>query len=228
VHADEGAELLRAIAAAGAKAALTFHVGSLCTDPQAYVRALTICAETAAKARVPLHAIDAGGGFPAVYPGVPQPPLSAYFGAIADARQALGFDPNTAFLCEPGRALCADGVTVVTQVSFRRGDSVFLNDGIYGSLNEFTLPNWPARYPLSVYSAGADGRIGVKDGARKPIRAFGPTCDTLDKLPVPLSLPGDVAAGDWIAFGQMGAYSTSLRTAFNGFYPDTFATVAEG
>ena len=34
-----------------------------------------------------------------------------------------------------------------------------------------------------------------------------------------------VEAGDWIEFQMLGAYSCSLRTAFNGFYPDTFVGI---
>ena len=31
------------------------------------------------------------------------------------------------------------------------------------------------------------------------------------------ALPDDVAEGDWIELGQLGAYGACLRTAFNGF-----------
>jgi ornithine decarboxylase len=34
-----------------------------------------------------------------------------------------------------------------------------------------------------------------------------------------------VDTGDWIEIGHIGAYSLSLRTRFNGFYPDTFVEV---
>jgi ornithine decarboxylase len=33
----------------------------------------------------------------------------------------------------------------------------------------------------------------------------------------PFLLPADVAEGDWIEVGQLGAYGGALRTAFNGF-----------
>jgi ornithine decarboxylase len=33
----------------------------------------------------------------------------------------------------------------------------------------------------------------------------------------PFLLPADIAAGDWIELGQLGAYGTCLRTGFNGF-----------
>jgi ornithine decarboxylase len=219
-----GAELLKAIAAIGAKPALTFHVGSLSVDPQAYVRALKVCRETIDRAGVKVHAIDVGGGFPAAYPGVPQPPLKDFFDAIASARKALRFDADMTLACEPGRALVADGVSVLTQVNMRRDDALFLNDGIYGSLNEYVLPNWPVQYPLTCFTFSGGAAV-PKTGAAMNFRVFGPTCDTLDKLPVKLNLPDNLQPGDWVLFGQMGAYSAALRTSFNGFYPDAFAMV---
>ncbi len=33
----------------------------------------------------------------------------------------------------------------------------------------------------------------------------------------PFLLPADVREGDWIEIGQLGAYGSALRTAFNGF-----------
>ena len=46
---------------------------------------------------------------------------------------------------------------------------------------------------------------------------FGPTCDSADVMRGPFVLPADVAEGDWIEIGQLGAYGACLRTAFNGF-----------
>ncbi|MEQ1866717.1 MAG: ornithine decarboxylase, partial [Micropepsaceae bacterium] len=127
--------------------------------------------------------------------------------------------------CEPGRALVADGVSVITQISLRRDHTLFINDGIYGSLNEYALKNWPVRYPLRVLTSAGDGRIVEKTGRPTSFKAFGPTCDTLDVLHYLIDLPANVAAGDWIEFQMLGAYSCSLRTAFNGFYPDTFVEI---
>jgi ornithine decarboxylase len=43
----------------------------------------------------------------------------------------------------------------------------------------------------------------------------------------PFLLPADVAEGDWIEVGQLGAYGASLRTAFNGFDRAGIAEVAD-
>ena len=54
---------------------------------------------------------------------------------------------------------------------------------------------------------------------------FGPTCDSPDLLPHKVALPTDAAEGDWIEFGQIGAYSNSMATRFNGFTSKTFVSV---
>jgi ornithine decarboxylase len=50
-----------------------------------------------------------------------------------------------------------------------------------------------------------------------PFEFFGPTCDSADRMRGPFLLPADVKEGDWIEIGQLGAYGSCLRTAFNGF-----------
>jgi ornithine decarboxylase len=46
---------------------------------------------------------------------------------------------------------------------------------------------------------------------------LGPTCDSADAMRGPFMLPADVAEGDWIEIGLLGAYGGCFRTAFNGF-----------
>ena len=43
----------------------------------------------------------------------------------------------------------------------------------------------------------------------------------------PFMLPDDVAEGDWIEIGQLGAYGACLRTAFNGFDRAALVEVAD-
>jgi ornithine decarboxylase len=61
----------------------------------------------------------------------------------------------------------------------------------------------------------ADGDEGSE--VERDFVLFGPTCDSADRMPGPWRLPEDVKEGDWIEIGQLGAYGTALRTAFNGF-----------
>ena len=49
---------------------------------------------------------------------------------------------------------------------------------------------------------------------------YGPTCDSLDYMKGPFFLPNNIKEGDYIELGQLGAYGTTFRTKFNGFYSD--------
>ena len=44
----------------------------------------------------------------------------------------------------------------------------------------------------------------------------------------PFHLPADIAEGDWIEIGQLGAYGGCLRTAFNGFDRAGMVEVSDG
>ena len=72
-----------------------------------------------------------------------------------------------------------------------------------------------ARLPLS-RAADPAGRAAPARGAGR-LFVLGPTCDSADAMRGPFMLPADVAEGDWIEIGQLGAYGGCLRTAFNGF-----------
>jgi ornithine decarboxylase len=220
---DDAARLLKRVVEAGAAPGITFHVGSQCLSPFSYAQAIEMARRTAALAGIEIAALDIGGGFPGPYRNNDVPPYHWYFDTIREALATLPGSPRV--LCEPGRALIAEGVSLVTQVVLRKDDKLYLNDGIYGSFDELTLPGWTADYPLRVFSRDAGGRAVLQPEGHKPFRVYGPTCDTLDVLPRPLMLPETIAPGDFIVIDAIGAYSIALRTNFNGFYPDTWALV---
>jgi ornithine decarboxylase len=225
--AEDASALLHRIDKAGAAPALTFHVGSQCLSPLSYAQAIELARRTAALAGVEIAALDLGGGFPAPYLGQDLPPYPAYFAAIGEALAMLPNAGTLSLLCEPGRALIAEGVSLVTQVVLRKGDKLYINDGIYGSFDELTLPGSTTDYRTSAFMLDAEGRAVVKSGAGLAFSMYGPTCDTLDVLPRTFLLPATIAAGDFIVFESIGAYSYAVRTNFNGFLPDRFAIVGD-
>ena len=142
---EEAVELLRAARPHAARLGISFHVGSQCLDPGAYARAIALAGEAIVRSGVGVDIVDIGGGFPISYPDMTPPPLREYIKAIADASAAL---PAAVRLwSEPGRALVAGGGSLVTQVQLRRGDTLFVNDGVYGSLSDAGAPGFrfPAR-----------------------------------------------------------------------------------
>jgi len=54
---------------------------------------------------------------------------------------------------------------------------------------------------------------------------YGPSCDSLDVLPGDVELPLDVQPGDYWECGNIGAYSLSGRTRFNGHYSDRIVEI---
>lgn len=220
----DAAKLLKRVAELGAQPCITFHVGSQCLSPFSYAQAIEMARRTALLAKVEIAALDIGGGFPGPYQGDDVPPYHWYFDTIKEALETLP-NPKIPVICEPGRALIAEGMSLVTQVILRKGDRLYINDGVYGSFDELTLPGWNADYPVRVYTLDAKGRALPLPGATIPFRVYGPTCDTLDVLPRPLMLPANIGPGDFVVFDAMGAYSVAVRTSFNGFFPDSWAMI---
>jgi ornithine decarboxylase len=60
-----------------------------------------------------------------------------------------------------------------------------------------------------------------------PFGFYGPTCDSLDSMKGPFYLPENISEGDYIEIGQLGAYSRSIRTEFNGFNKNLQIEVAD-
>jgi ornithine decarboxylase len=176
------------------------------------------------KTGVAIRKLDIGGGFPWTYPDIEAPELETYFSRIADVKAVLPLADDTIIYCEPGRSLVADGMSLVVQVLLRRGDSIYINDGVYGSFSENNISDGDVWYPTKIIRT--DGT--QPQGEAEMMTVFGPTCDSLDRLPKPVPLPTDIREGDWIEVGTMGAYSNCVRTAFNGFYPDTFVSITDG
>ncbi len=147
---------------------------------------------------------------PVAYPDVEPPPLGAFMAEIEAGFEALDL-PGAELWAEPGRALVAGGTSVVVQVHGRRGDALYVNDGVYGSLADAGALGF--RYPVRLIRPDGAAPVAVEQG----FSLFGPTCDSADAMRGPFLLPADTAEGDWIEIGLLGAYGGCFRTAFNGF-----------
>ncbi|SFE57701.1 type III PLP-dependent enzyme domain-containing protein [Roseivivax sediminis] len=217
---DLAVEILAAVAARGFVPALTFHPGTQCPDGAAWARYIHACADIARRADVQLARLNVGGGFPA-HRGGAAPDLAAIFAAIRTAT-AEAFEAPPALICEPGRAMVAEAVTLALRVKAVESGALTLNDGVYGALGEWR--DLPAPSRIDVISP--DGHL--RRAAGVPRIVFGPTCDSLDRLPRPLDLPGDIAEGDYLLIPGMGAYGAALVTAFNGYGARDVVTMRAG
>ncbi len=208
----DAAPLLQATRQVADCLGICFHVGSQAMTPFAYVTALERVRAAIVDAAVTVDIVDVGGGFPSIYPGMEPPPLEDYFGAIHRAAESLPVSYSSELWCEPGRALCAEYNSLIVRVEKHRGRELYINDGAYGALFDAAHLGW--RFPVRLLRTNVSGTASE---ALRPFSFFGPTCDDLDHMDGPFELPGDVAAGDYIEIGMLGAYGAAMRTAFNGF-----------
>ncbi|WP_417257146.1 type III PLP-dependent enzyme [Celeribacter halophilus] len=214
------AELLTLAAQLGFTPSLTFHPGTQCTDPHAWDIYIRAAAGIARKADVKIARLNVGGGFPSHRLNEEMPQLETTFDLIGRvAREAFG-DDMPALICEPGRGLVAESYSLVTRVKAIRDDAhVFLNDGIYGGLSELHLVGVIDR--IAVF--GPEGT--KREGPTVSRTVFGPTCDSVDKLPSDLAFPETMEEEDHVIFYGLGAYSLATATQFNGFGQITVETV---
>lgn len=206
------AELLKTVADHCYIPSLTFHPGTQCVDPGAWEQYIRVAREIADMAGVMPRRLNVGGGFPSWRVHGVEPDLQAIFDRIGQTA-ADAFDGNPPELvCEPGRALCGDAFAIIARVkAVRDGRDVFLNDGVYGGMNE--LPVIGNLDRLQVFTPEGE----LRDDAETGRVVFGPTCDSVDRLPGELSLAGSIAEGDYVVFHGSGAYSVVTNTRFNGF-----------
>ena len=221
-------ELLQRLHRIGYRVGICFHVGSQIEDADTYERALASADWVRNRAGVPIAELDVGGGFPAEYgrdPNSrkpPMPPLEDLMGQLRSDITEWGF-ADTPLVAEPGRVIVARAFSLIVRVLLRKGRRLYINDGIWASLSD----SWTGKITLPARFI-PDPAIRHRNGSESTITPFkvcGATCDSVDILSRPFWLPETVDTGDWIEIGHLGAYSLSLRTRFNGFYPDTFVEV---
>ncbi|NCC22581.1 MAG: type III PLP-dependent enzyme [Alphaproteobacteria bacterium] len=212
------ADVMRYCRNLGYKVGLTFHTGSQNRRPESFGIMMNKAHQIAMRALdgnlSEFVRLNVGGGFPCQYPGATEPALSEYFESISAASNLLPGE----LICEPGRALVADSMSVLTRVTLRRGQDnrLYINDGFYGSFME--LPFVDFMPPARAYNPEGV-QIVAPESEMKEFYIWGPTCDSLDKLPKTVRLPAAISMGDYIEFGLMGAYTNASSTMFNGFEP---------
>jgi ornithine decarboxylase len=206
---------------------VTFHVGSQCTSPSAWRKAITAVGRLMQKLDedgVRLDMINMSGGFPARYVD-PVPSMGQIAGTIEPALRALLPYTPAHLAVEPGRYLVAESGVLVASVigrEVRAGENwLYLDVGAYNGLietqqaaNRWRFPLWTSR----------------SDHATAPHELFtvtGPTCDSSDTLFFGTMLPATMEVGDCLYIGSTGAYTLSYASSFNGFPPPSTIYVDE-
>ena len=215
---SEALGLLRLSREHGKKVGLSFHVGSQCMDKISFSKGITEIGNIIKKTKIVPDVINIGGGFPSIYPDLIPEPLENYMSEIKESLKNLKLEKMPEIFCEPGRALVAEAGSTIVKVLLKKKHKLYINDGTYGSLFDAGVPNFVL--PTKMIS---NGRIISKKLTE--FNFYGPTCDSLDYMKGPFLLPNNIKEGDYIELGQLGAYGTTFRTKFNGFYSDAIYQV---
>ena len=210
---SEALGLLRLCKAHAKKVGLSFHVGSQCMHKISFAKGINEIGKIIKKTKIVPDVINVGGGFPAIYPDLIPEPLDNYLDVIKESLKNLKLEKTPEIFCEPGRAIVAEAGSTIVKVLLKKKNKLYINDGTYGSLFDAGVPNFvlPAKMITN-------GRVVSKK--KTAFNFYGPTCDSLDYMKGPFLLPNNIKEGDYIELGQLGAYGTTFRTKFNGFFSD--------
>jgi ornithine decarboxylase len=222
---------------------VAFHVGSGCRSVETYIHALYHSREIFDMAEnigmEPFHLLDIGGGFPG-FDG--ESPITFYdiCCGIREAIDLLFPADQVQVIAEPGRYFVSSAFTLATRIIARRfrtqsqeGDGsclkagfclqedisrsslvadYYVDDGVYGSFRD-VISLGVVFYPKT-FTSSDDSAIDYARFVRSSV--FGPTCDSIDCIirnyPLPI-----LQVGDWLYYTNMGAYTISLASRFNGF-----------
>ena len=109
----------------------------------------------------------------------------------------------------------------------------YINDGVYGSFNCIMFDHQIVHpYPLTIHQeltnvippfppppnvhlpVDLSVKLGFTDAEKTSV--WGPTCDSIDSVRQLVRLPKGLDVGDWLGWGEMGAYTLCAASTFNG------------
>lgn len=209
-HFDFVSRRLPIPAEAGVEIGMHFHLASSSVGHQAwlnnFVAALELFSACCSSAGVIPRVVDVGGGWP---PGALPDSLRETLRAASSATVRL-LGPETVMVIEPGKLLVKPAMTLVSRVLETRSVSgeivAAIVDAGLGDLPDKTVPTRRA--------------IWSKDGASwrelptGHASIYGRLCVEADTIRTSVTLPPGLAAGDFIAFPEVGAYDQSMSYRF--------------
>ncbi|QLQ80850.1 hypothetical protein HG537_0E02050 [Torulaspora globosa] len=207
---------------------VSFHVGSGASDfsvlHQAIKDAREVFDQACESYGLPaLKILDVGGGFQ----------LESFSESSFVLREAINqFFPRETFsdlniIAEPGRYFAATAFTLAANVIAKRTlnereSMLYINDGVYGNMNCILFDHQEPT-PRTLFHNNEfhyhdlDSASKQNTGSKHKVSIWGPTCDGLDCITKEYYMKHDLIAGDWLYFPNLGAYTSSAATPFNGF-----------
>ncbi|KAG5677430.1 hypothetical protein PVAND_007188 [Polypedilum vanderplanki] len=205
---------------------LHFHVGSwnrnyeIFTQALATIRKLFNFAETCS---IKLNFIDIGGGFI----GEDLLLLDLYAKSINAGINDNFPSDKIKIISEPGRFFVDSAFKLVTQIILKKLDEedgrihYYLNESIYMSFMATFL------YNLKPLTSVIKRSKGKNDFAEEKLSTiWGCSCNSNDKI-VDNVMLREMEMGDWLVFHNMGAYTLSVSTKFNGFQNNEVLVIDE-
>jgi ornithine decarboxylase len=212
---------------------VSFHVGSGCFDANAFGEAVVRARRVFDQAKnygFEFNFLDVGGGFPSAHitEGITFEKVAGILGPTVDAL----FGPDVRVIAEPGRYYVGSAFTLATQVIARRtinreavesheqeqspSHMYYINDGMYGSFNCIMFDHQVCQPKVLLRSGAYAYQEPLAHIPRGWASVWGPTCDSIDCISSKSSLPL-MESGDWLYFDNMGAYTITAASQFNGF-----------
>ncbi|KMY92164.1 ornithine decarboxylase 2 [Drosophila simulans] len=220
-EADAAALMLLAKALDLKVTGTSFHVGSGCSEVEAYDRAIEKAENIFKVGELIGHKmelLDVGGGFP----GIDDEMFEEIAQAVNTSVELRFPDERVRIISEPGRFFVEAAYTLICKVHAKREvrskdgklDRMmyYLNDGIFGAFAGMFY--YPEEVSPELYLDEAESLPKLKSVI------WGPSCDALDKIS-DLLLP-NLNPSDLLGFRNMGAYTMPIASPFNGFdVPET-------
>uniref|UniRef100_UPI00358FD4D0 ornithine decarboxylase-like isoform X1 n=1 Tax=Myxine glutinosa TaxID=7769 RepID=UPI00358FD4D0 len=182
---------------------------------QAIIEARSIV-EMAKKLEISLKLLDIGGGFHGKVNGV-----ETFEEVALKVKEALDTNfpkgSNIHMIAEPGRYYVQSAITLAANIIAKKSETTdgkcsfmyFLNDGIYSSFFGVMYNRCTVIKPLSLKG---ENEVTFQS------TLWGHTCAGGDCIAKNCFLP-ELSTGDWLIFKNMGAYSMTTWSMFNGYSP---------
>jgi ornithine decarboxylase len=230
--------LERAMEAGLAVVGVHFHVGSGCSDPSSYRKALMDARrafDLGTELGHDMHILDLGGGYPGlnVHDGSCKTSNGVHFEEMAEVINSMLHQlfPEEAegrlrIIAEPGRFFGQSAQAMVNKVMGKsivgNKDGIkqaryYMTEGLYGTLSCIIFDQQDGLKPSLLR------HVAEKPSDDEKVEGvmFGPTCDGFDMIGSVTDLP-ELFVGDRLVYLEFGAYTSSITTRFNGFDPATW------
>ena len=232
------------------KVGVSFHVGSGCLSADSYTDAILksrYVFDFAKKYGLNFNILDIGGGFIQK-----EPILTEVSDAVQSSLQKYFGSESSHFkiIAEPGRFMVANVADLYVKVIGKKAESqgikYYINSSVYGAFNckvfDYATFQFDIYRKKSIHAEGMPETLCIKKDSQgiwrdtgfsttpvmgKNSTVFGATCDSLDVILENVSIP-ELEIGDYLCFRDMGAYTYSASSEFNGirhplvYYRDAF------